>query len=141
MSNLVIPDQPTSVTPVRFAGFGIRLLAFLLDSFVLGFVVTLLLGNQIPQNPTDINSAFASKEMAIEAVWTILFWAWIGATPGKVICHIKVVKANGEKIPWWQAILRYLGYLVNILTLFLGFLWIGLDNKKQGWHDKMAKLM
>jgi uncharacterized RDD family membrane protein YckC len=37
-----------------------------------------------------------------------------------------------------QYIIRYLGYYVSIFALGLGFLWVAWDDKKQGWHDKMA---
>jgi len=35
--------------------------------------------------------------------------------------------------------LRYLGYYVSTIVLFLGFFWVAWDKKKQGWHDKMAR--
>ena len=37
-----------------------------------------------------------------------------------------------------QAIVRYIGYFVSTFSLFLGFIWVGIDRRKQGWHDKMA---
>ena len=45
--------------------------------------------------------------------------------------------------PWGSAsrkqlLLRYLGYYVSLLPVGLGFFWIGLDRRKQGWHDKLA---
>jgi uncharacterized RDD family membrane protein YckC len=33
---------------------------------------------------------------------------------------------------------RYFAYLASIIPLFLGFLWIAFDKRKQGWHDKLA---
>lgn len=29
-------------------------------------------------------------------------------------------------------------FLVSLLPLCLGFLWVAFDSKKQGWHDKIA---
>ena len=37
-----------------------------------------------------------------------------------------------------QFIIRYLGYYVAMLPLFLGIIWVGIDKRKQGWHDKLA---
>jgi uncharacterized RDD family membrane protein YckC len=31
-----------------------------------------------------------------------------------------------------------MGYFISGLALGMGFFWIGLDKRKQGWHDKMA---
>jgi uncharacterized RDD family membrane protein YckC len=33
---------------------------------------------------------------------------------------------------------RYLGYYVAAIPLFLGIIWVGIDKRKQGWHDKLA---
>jgi RDD family protein len=37
-----------------------------------------------------------------------------------------------------QHIIRYLGYFVSILPLFLGALWVAFDPRKQVWHAKLA---
>ena len=29
-------------------------------------------------------------------------------------------------------------YFVSIIPLCLGLIWVGLDKRKQGWHDKLA---
>ena len=36
------------------------------------------------------------------------------------------------------AFLRWVGSLVSGIFLFLGFIWITVDSRKQGWHDKIA---
>ena len=38
-----------------------------------------------------------------------------------------------------QAIGRYVAYYPAMLLLGIGFLWVGVDRRKQGWHDKLAK--
>ena len=37
-----------------------------------------------------------------------------------------------------QYLLRYLGYYISLIPFGLGFLWVGIDPRKQGWHDKIA---
>jgi uncharacterized RDD family membrane protein YckC len=37
-----------------------------------------------------------------------------------------------------MSIIRYAGYFVSMIPFCGGFLWIGFDRRKQGWHDKMA---
>jgi uncharacterized RDD family membrane protein YckC len=37
-----------------------------------------------------------------------------------------------------QSVIRYLAYYVSLIPLGLGFFWIAWDDKKQGWHDKIA---
>ena len=67
----------------------------------------------------------------------IALWAWHGQTVGKMVAQIKVIRTDGTKVGVGTAIIRYLGYIVCGLTLFIGFLWIVIDRRKQGFHDMM----
>ena len=68
-----------------------------------------------------------------------IFWKLWSASPGKMICKIAVVDADDEMpISDQQILLRCLGYIVACAPLFLGILWIGMDKRRQGWHDKIA---
>lgn len=52
---------------------------------------------------------------------------------------LTIVDANtGEKPSPAQFVGRYLAYYVSMLPLFLGIIWVGIDKRKQGWHDKLA---
>jgi uncharacterized RDD family membrane protein YckC len=68
----------------------------------------------------------------------LILWFWIkySGTPGKMLLDCEIVDARtGKQIDFKQAILRY---IVSALPFGLGFLWIMLDKRKQGWHDKIA---
>jgi uncharacterized RDD family membrane protein YckC len=70
---------------------------------------------------------------------TIGLWNWKQATPGKMLLSAKIVDATtGAKPTLKQWVVRYVGYLVSLLPLGLGYLWVAFDPRKQGWHDKMA---
>ena len=45
---------------------------------------------------------------------------------------------TGGKSSTAQFIIRYLGYYVSIIPLFLGIIWVGIDKRKQGFHDTLA---
>ena len=50
-----------------------------------------------------------------------------------------IVDARTGKAPSkGQLIGRYFAYYLSLLPLGLGFLWIAWDQRKQGWHDKIA---
>ena len=75
----------------------------------------------------------------LPAVAVILFWVYRQATPGKMAIGAKIVDAKtGGKATTGQLIGRYFGYYVSIIPLFLGLIWVGIDPKKQGFHDKLA---
>ncbi len=70
----------------------------------------------------------------------VAFWVKSGATPGKVMMDCQIVDARSfGPISWRQALLRVFGYIVSSVVLYLGFVWIAFDKRKQGWHDKIAK--
>lgn len=72
-------------------------------------------------------------------VATISFWVYKQATPGKMVLKLIIVDAKtGNKASLKQYIIRYVGYLISLIPLGLGYLWIIWDPKKQGWHDKLA---
>ncbi|BCT91035.1 hypothetical protein LYSHEL_00590 [Lysobacter helvus] len=56
-----------------------------------------------------------------------------------MVVGAKVVDAQtGATISTGRAIARYLGYFVSLIGLCVGYLWVGFDPKKQGWHDHIA---
>lgn len=76
----------------------------------------------------------------LPAVIVVAFWTRKSATPGKMITKIKVVDAKtGSRLTLGQSIGRYLAYFVSALPMLIGLLWVAFDEKKQGWHDKIAK--
>lgn len=80
-----------------------------------------------------------SLQFLVLAVITGIFWHFWAATPGKMFLRLKVVDVKTEKpISDSQIILRLLGYAVSTLCFCIGFFWIGIDKRKQSWHDKLA---
>lgn len=141
--------------PVHYAGFADRLVASLVDSIVQLPIVVPLLWILLK---TDIEIAagdpFLLAERLQESLSTplarfvvyglpllycLVFWKFRSATPGKLLMDMKIVDATtGEKPTTGKLLLRCVGYAVNMLTLFAGFLWIAFDKRRQGLHDKMA---
>ena len=78
-------------------------------------------------------------QLLIIGVIVVSFWLCRNATPGKMLLNMEIVDARtGEKPTLFQWLLRYAGYVIAVLPLMLGFLWILWDKKRQGWHDKIA---
>lgn len=75
----------------------------------------------------------------LPAVVVIAFWTAKHATPGKMVIGATIVDAKtGESPSFKQHVIRYLGYFVSTIPFCLGLIWVGLDKRKQGWHDKLA---
>jgi uncharacterized RDD family membrane protein YckC len=139
---------PTPVGPaagIQYAGFGIRLVAFILDAIVLS-VIAAALGplagtGQIVQTGSGVSFNYSASgfQTLVGLVYFIGFWAWRGQTPGMLPFNLKVVRAdNGEKVDVVRALLRYVGLIISFAVILIGVIWVAFDARKQGWHDKIA---
>jgi uncharacterized RDD family membrane protein YckC len=128
----------------RYAGFWIRVIASLIDSLLIVAIIAPILfyiygpayleSTDWAMGPADIVLNWVFPAIAI-----ILFWVYRSATPGKMLLGLTIVDANtGGKPSTAQFVLRYVGYFVATIPLLLGLIWVAFDERKQGWHDKMA---
>jgi len=157
------PDQQP-----HYVGFWLRVVAVIIDSVLVLFLVVpllyavgalaplqalaLLYGAQDMYALLDglqaLNTRIAEAggdplslliNFVLPAVAVILFWFYKSATPGKMVVGAAIVDAKTLGKPsTGQLIGRYLAYYLSTVVLMLGFLWIAFDRRKQGWHDKLA---
>ncbi|MEI6043660.1 MAG: RDD family protein [Chloroflexota bacterium] len=87
----------------------------------------------------SISLSFSFLALVLSLVYYVGLTAY-GATLGKKVFGLKVVGPEGKSPGFGRALLRMtLGYWISSLIFYLGFIWIGLDEQKQGWHDKIAQ--
>lgn len=103
---------------------------------IIGGVIGFVLGLFMPSESVQAVSSLVG--IVIGVAYFVYFWTTTGATPGKSAMNIRVVSTDGETISAGVAILRYIGYAISAVVLLLGFIWIAIDEDKQGWHDKIA---
>ncbi|KPN71164.1 RDD family protein [Neisseria sp. 83E34] len=132
---------------MNYAGFWIRTAAGIIDTIILMIVILplmyLIYGDAYFVMSEEIRYSFGFWDTFLNyifpAIFTLFFWNKFAATPGKMLLALKVVDAEtGKDIDLRQSIIRYVGYFIAILPLFLGLIWIAFDKRKQGWHDKIA---
>ena len=141
---------------VEYAGFGIRLLAWLIDFLVLlflSFIIALISGffiaflliyvsivsadSSIVRFLSDFIGGFIG--FSVNLLYFTLFWSSkFQGTPGKILLGLKIVDANGNKISYSTALIRYISTIISSLLLGIGYLLIIFDGKKQALHDKLA---
>lgn len=69
----------------------------------------------------------------------VFFWSKGGGkTIGNRLMRIRVVTTQETAVSVKAAAIRYFGFLLSEIVLFIGFLGILRDKNRQGWHDKMA---
>lgn len=127
-----------------YAGFWIRVWATLLDSlFLVG--VSLLIFNPIRRAlgvSDEIFSLIDLLEILFDLLYMVLLTWWTGQTLGKVIAGIRVVSAHQARgnLTAGQVLLReVIGKMLSSLPFGLGYMWVGWNQRKQGWHDLIAK--
>lgn len=126
------------------AGFGIRLAALLIDAALVTFVsipvwiVAQTLFARLPAVATFLVPAIMGL---LSTLYTLVFWATKGATPGKLFLRLRILGAKSgskEGLGWGTAIVRALGYMVSMALLGIGFLLVAFTTQKQGLHDLIA---
>ncbi len=130
---------------MEYAGFWIRVGASLIDTLLLGLIIW-------PVLTMIYGESYWLSTAAVKGVWDLVFsymlpaaaivafWFYKSATPGKMALSLTIVDADtGGKPSTGQLVGRYLAYYLSLLPFCMGFIWIGIDPRKQGWHDKLAR--
>jgi uncharacterized RDD family membrane protein YckC len=132
------------VPELEYVGFWARVGAALIDTLMI-LIVTVPLTYMIygrytaPPGTTYMGAMDAFINLVLPAIVVVWLWAQLQATPGKLAMSARIVDADtGNKPKVSQLVIRYLGYFVSMIPLFIGIFWVAFDRRKQGWHDKMA---
>ena len=125
-----------------YAGFWQRAAAFLIDWLIVIVIVVPVMVVGFGLREISLDPAAHSWDLlafVAIAVAVIGFWRYCGATPGKIALAVRIVDAKTGLPPSLaRLVVRFFAYLISALPLYLGFLWVAVDRRKQGWHDKIA---
>jgi uncharacterized RDD family membrane protein YckC len=147
------PEPPTpAAAPLRYGGFWVRVLAFILDSIVVAVItaaVAPLLGFPLIQTQATTGGAEVEVYYTASAlsslfglIYFVGFWSWRGQTPGQIPFLMRVVRvSDGSRPDPVIALLRYVGLVISFAVILLGVIWVAFDGRKQGWHDKIASTL
>ena len=159
------PPHPGYGAPARqdYAGFGSRLGAAIIDSFIwtvaIGVPVALV-AIAAPKRQSICTDSFGDAStctvptgagvaaialVALAAVGLTFWFLMIrpltktGATIGRRAVGIKVVDRNqGTLLSTGRVVVRLLMRVVSGWACYLGYLWMLWDAEKQTWHDKAS---
>ena len=82
--------------------------------------------------------AGALAGFGVRAAYFIYFIGKSGQTPGKKVCRIRVVNADGSQVTYGKATGRFFGYILSSLILCIGFLMAAWDDEKRALHDRIC---
>lgn len=147
MQNPPLPaGQPMGfAAPMNYAGFWIRVVAYIIDAIVLGIIGGVLAAvfgvNYSDPNAVQSSGARGAQGLSllIAFIYFAGLWTAMGGSLGQRIFGMRIVDASsGAPIGFGKAVLRALGLYISFLICFVGVIWVAFDSRKQGWMDKIA---
>jgi uncharacterized RDD family membrane protein YckC len=157
-SDTIFPVSPTASEnpfiqkiPTRLpnesapASLGMRASAFLVD-----YILTLLVLGVAISLASVFKTAFPTLadwlvSLGYLATVGFVLWNWgylcvrEGQSIGQRLVGLRIIRTDGAPLGYRTIMLRHLiGYPLSLFCLGLGFLWMIIDPKQRGWHDKLA---
>ncbi|MBF0713684.1 RDD family protein [Gemella sp. GH3] len=135
-------DDYVKISKNFYAGFWIRIFAFIIDCIIIFCLGTIL--NTITFGLLDIHLPYNISDQTLIFVLTyylyfLLMTYILSQTLGKMIIGVKVEKNVGGKLSFIDAFFReVIGRYITITLLFLPFLSVIFTSKKKALHDYIA---
>jgi uncharacterized RDD family membrane protein YckC len=146
------PYHAASVAGVGYGGFWIRVVAAIIDAIILRVVVApvgMIFGglgmagmmSGIPHAGLGILGGGITIILLVFGHW--LYEAFMEsssyqATLGKMIFGMKVTDLYGNRISFERATGRHFAKWLSAMILGIGYIMVGLTDRKQGLHDLLA---
>jgi uncharacterized RDD family membrane protein YckC len=145
---------------VRYGGFWIRFLARIIDWILLAIVGSIIripltlvmggvgLGLSRVQDPAAALAALPALagviglsiliNFAVSFIYEVYFVSSRGATPGKMVLGLKIVRADGGPVSMGLAAGRYFASILSGFTFMIGYIIAGFDDQKRSLHDRIC---
>ena len=133
-----------------YAGFFIRLAAFLLDMLLVNallifvklpvWCIKLWLGDTFLFSPVLFRyDLFDILYYLLTVGYFVLATYFCGTTLGKYLMRIKVISTDGKPLTFISVLIREtVGRYLSTIILYIGYMIAGWDTEKQGLHDRIA---
>jgi len=147
---------------VRYAGFWLRFIAYIIDDLIMGFAGFLIsipfiggvifsaigIGENVESTENTVKGIAGILGSVIGLVMLLVILGWLyyalmessknQATLGKMALGLKVTDLEGNPVSFARATGRYFGKIISGMILNIGYIIAGLTEKKQALHDIMA---
>jgi len=149
-----------TATISNYAGFGKRLVAFIIDtiifmvifgilSSILGAVGLNFMPDMSAMTPEEMLAGGMGAMMGVQLISTliyILYYAFFEsrekqATPGKMAMSLRVTTMNGGRLSFLHALGRNAAKIISQIILMIGYIMAAFTGKKQALHDMIASTL
>jgi len=76
--------------------------------------------------------------LLIGAVYFVAFWSGTGQTPGMRVMRVRVLTSTGVPVSVLRSLVRFVGLILAIAPVFLGFLPVPFDRRRRALPDYLA---
>lgn len=138
-----------------YASVLVRFFALLLDGLILGFGMGILVvGMMLIAGLSGLDGGQSSDAEAVFVFslgmgfvglflgGTIFYFTWFvgkyGATPGKMVLGIKIVRADGGPVSYLRAFARMWALELSRMIFYIGFIIAFFDDQKRALHDHIC---
>lgn len=146
---LPLPNRPAehAVPQPLPAGFVSRSIAFAIDLGLITIVIVgasslvQLIGLLLPKwiwLTAALPVVITAVVSFIPLTYFFLTVGIAGQTLGKALMGIRIVDAGGGRLSLARSLIRTFAYLVSLIPLLMGFLWILIDRDRRAWHDLIS---
>jgi uncharacterized RDD family membrane protein YckC len=131
---------------LRYASFGLRFLAVLLDGvigLVVGLLINIIFRVSLVPDPAHPFAVFLSLATLLDFLFGISYYVFFltayGATLGKMAVGVKIVTPDGGPISFGRAVARYFcTSFLEPFTLLIGYLIALFDDQNRTLHDRIC---
>jgi uncharacterized RDD family membrane protein YckC len=163
---MVAPGTRVAVPGVTYAGFWLRVLAYLIDAIILGVLgIPILIGAAMIMGVGGMLAGIPRGghpfEDGMPPVFFLFIWfcvllavggTWLyhallessewGGTAGKKALGLVVTDLNGQRVSFARATGRHFGKIVtSFIPLGIGYAMAGFTEKRQTLHDMLASCL
>jgi uncharacterized RDD family membrane protein YckC len=142
----------------HYAGFWIRFVAIIIDAVILVVIETIVniplrmvIGVGSVMGAAGVGSGIAGLwailaaqglllliNLAIGIAYEVYFLSSRGATPGKMVLGLKVIRSDGGPISPGVALARYFSRILSAFIFCIGYIMAGFDDQKRALHDRIC---
>jgi uncharacterized RDD family membrane protein YckC len=146
--------QSAAQTPVAYAGFWLRVVAYIIDAILLGIAGAIVffplfrihMHTLVSESPWELYTSPSRPIRALNLLGLMMSWIYYAllessvwqATIGKKLLGLKVTDLAGNRISFARASGRFFGKILSGMILGIGFLMAGFTRRKQALHDILA---
>jgi len=138
-------EGATGSSAMRYGGFWIRFGAKIIDAIALAIVtwaLTLPLSVAMVSEEGAGSLAFVIVQqligVAVPVAYTTFFLGRFAATPGKMVCGLRVVTADGGRVSYGRALGRSFAEWLSTMILLIGYIMAAFDDEKRTLHDRIC---